>query len=133
MPGREIPSDGAGKGEGAFQLTTCLVLAPKASGAGMLSVGTGQTVPPSRDSLPQALDPLWSQVPVTPHSPHGGLCHHEHPSLSGSPGISHPTAGLPPQRASAQPLDTQSVRAALSQGQKKEVRGDVRRWHGGTC
>lgn len=69
MPGREIPSDGAGKGEGAFQLTTCLVLAPKASGAGMLSVGTGQTVPPSRDSLPQALDPLWSQVPVTHHNP----------------------------------------------------------------
>lgn len=53
MPGREIPSDGAGKGEGVFQLTTCLVLAPKPSGAGMLSVGTGQTVPPGRDSLPQ--------------------------------------------------------------------------------
>lgn len=109
MPGREIPSGRCW--EGVFQLTTCLVLAPKPSG--VLSVRTGQTAPPPRHSLPQAWPSTsaQSQVPVTPQPWHGGLCHQEHGSLPGSPGISRPIAGhssaVGPQGASAQSLDTQ--------------------------
>lgn len=54
---------------------------------------------------------------------HGGLCHQEHRSLPGSPGISCPITGhssaVGLQGASAQPLDTQGGHGGFVLGAEK--------------